>query len=126
MLQEEHSGQRRPGTYRGPVVDERNAGLEQAVSVSGLLGYLNFSDGRPDPRWQKQLNDAYAFLARRGEAQPWSALLEALTAGLRTLQDSGAAAFRNVTQADAALGLAARVLPAYRAYHADLLAHLED
>src|SRR5579872_3111174 len=105
MLQEEHSGQRRPGTYRGPVVDERYAGLEQAVSVSGLLGYLNFSDGRPDPRWQKQLNDAYAYLAQLDEAQPWSALLEVLKAGLRRLQDGGAAAFRNVTQAEAALAL---------------------
>ena len=44
------------------MVDECYAALEQAVSVSGLLGYLNFSDGRPDPRWQKPLNDAYAFL----------------------------------------------------------------
>ena len=45
--------------------------LEQAASLSGLLGWLNFSDGRPDPRWQKQLNDAYAFLAeqRRGRAR---------------------------------------------------------
>jgi hypothetical protein len=108
------------------VVDERYAGLEQAVSVSGLLGYLNFSDGRADPRWQKQLNDAYAYLAQHGEAAPWSALLEALTAGLRKLRDGGAAAFRNVTQAEAALSLAGRVLPAYRAYHADLLAHLDD
>src|SRR5690242_5247063 len=112
MLQGERIGQRRPGTYRGPVVDERYAGLEQAVSVAGLLGYLNFSDGRPDPRWQKQLNDAYAYLAGHGEAAPWSALLEALTAGLRKLQEGGAAAFRNVTQAEAALALTARVLPA--------------
>ena len=51
-------------------MDERYAGLEQAVSVSGLLGYLNFSDGRPDPRWQKQLNDAYAFLVEHDEATP--------------------------------------------------------
>ena len=52
------------------MVDERYAQLEQAVWHSGLLGWLNFSDGRPDPRWQKQLNDAYASLAEQGEAAP--------------------------------------------------------
>ena len=51
-------------------MDERLTELEQSASLSGLLGWLNFSDGRPDPRWQKQFNDAYAFLAERGEAAP--------------------------------------------------------
>jgi hypothetical protein len=107
-------------------VDERYAELERAVSVSGLLGYLNFSDGRPDPRWQKQFNDAYTFFAQRGETQPWRAVLEGLKAGLAKLHTGGSSAFRDVRQAEAALALAARVLPAYRAHHADLLAHLED
>lgn len=94
-------------------MDERLTELEQTASLSGLLGWLNFSDGRPDPRWQKQLNDAYSFLAERGEAAPWQALLDALTAGLRNLHAT-AAAFRDVRQAEAALALAGRVLPAYR------------
>ncbi len=106
-------------------MDERLTELEQTASLSGLLGWLNFSDGRPDPRWQKQLNDAYSFLAERGEAAPWQALLDALTAGLRNLHAT-AAAFRDVRQAEAALALAGRVLPAYRAHHADLLAHLDN
>ena len=42
-------------------MDPRHAELEQVVSASALLGYLNFSNGRPDPRWQKQLDDAYAY-----------------------------------------------------------------
>ena len=46
-------------------MDERYGGLDEAVSAAKLLGYLNFSDGRPDPRWQKLLNDAYAYLAGR-------------------------------------------------------------
>jgi hypothetical protein len=107
-------------------VEERHAELEQAASASALLGYLNFSDGRPDPRWQKQLNDAYAFLAGRGEAAPWTALLDWLGARLRQLHAAGAAAFRDVAQAREVLALVGRVLPAYRAHHADLLAHLED
>ena len=56
-------------------MEDRPVQLEQVVSTSALLGYLNFSDGRPDPRWQKQLNDAYAFLAGHGEPEPWQALL---------------------------------------------------
>jgi hypothetical protein len=107
------------------VVDERISALELAVPVSGLLGYLNFSDGRPDPRWQRQFDDAFAFLAERDDA-PWQALLQCLPILLRRLQEGGAAAFRDVRQAEAAIGLAARVLPAYRQHHADLLAHLTD
>ena len=114
-----------PAGGGGPAVDDRFTKLEQAAPLSGLLGWLNFSDGRPDPRWQKQLNDAYAFLADDGEPAPWQALLDALTAGLHKLHGS-AAAFRDVRQAEAALALAAKVLPAYRTHHADLLAHLDD
>jgi len=107
-------------------VDERYAQLEKVFSASALLGYLNFSDGRPDPRWQKQLNDAYAFLAEHGEAAPWQALLDWLADALNRLREGGGAAFRDVTQAQEVLSLAARVLPAYRRHHADLLAHLSD
>ena len=98
---------------------------EQAVLLSSLLGWLNFSDGRPDSRWQKQFNDAYAFFAEQGEPFPWLALLEALTSELRELHSS-APAFRDVRQAETTLALANRVLPAYRKHHGDLLAHLHD
>ncbi len=114
-------GARRKGT----AVDERLAKLNQAVPTSGLLGWLNFSDGRQDSRWQKQLNDAYAFLAEQGEPKPWQALLEMLTAGLGELHAT-APAFRDVGQAETILALAGNVLPAYREHHADLLAHVED
>jgi hypothetical protein len=107
-------------------VDERVTALEQAVPVSGLLGYLNFSDGRPDPRWQRQLDDAFAFLVEHGETAPWQALLDSLPLLLRRLHDGAAAAFRDVRQAEGVLTLATRVLPAYRHHHADLLAHLTD
>jgi hypothetical protein len=107
-------------------VDERLAELEQAVPASALLGYLNFSDGRPDPRFQKQLNDAFSFLAEHGVAAPWSALLDWLASRLRELHAAGSGAFRDVTQAEEVLDLVRRTLSAYRAHHADLLAHLED
>src|SRR6185437_12024584 len=106
--------------------EERYAELEKIVPASGLLGYLNFSDGRPDPRWQKQLNEAHAFFSQHDAPAPWLALLDFLRAGLRRLSASGSAAFRDVRQAEAVLALAPRVLEAYRRHHADLLAHLTD
>ncbi|HWG44586.1 MAG TPA: hypothetical protein VN688_17550 [Gemmataceae bacterium] len=115
-----------PKEEEEPAVDHRHEQLEQIVSASALLGYLNFSDGRPDPRWQKQMNDAYAFLAEQGEPMPWQALLAWLSASLRTLHAGDGAAFRDVTQAENVLTLADRVLPAYRRHHGDLLAHLDD
>jgi len=108
------------------TVDERYAQVEKIVSASALLGYLNFSDGRPDPRWQKQLNDAYAFFAEHGEAAPWQALCDWLRDALHRLHAEGSAAFRDVSQAEDVLTLTVRVLPAYRRHHADLLAHLDD
>ncbi len=107
-------------------MEQRHAQLEQVASTSGLLGYLNFSDGRPDPRWQKLLNDAFAHYARAGEPRPWEALLEGLAAHLDRLHHSGSSAFKDVSQAGAVLGFTAALLPAYRHYHADLLAHLPD
>jgi hypothetical protein len=107
-------------------VDQRYTQLEQKVSASAVLGYLNFSDGRADPRWQKQFNDAYAFLAEQQEPAPWQALLDWLSSRLTALHAGGSGAFRDVTQAETVLALAGRVLSAYRQHHADLLAHLED
>jgi hypothetical protein len=107
-------------------VEERLAELEQVVSASALLGYLNFSDGRPDPRFQKQLHDAYAFLAEHGKAAPWYVLLDWLADRLDQLHAGGAGAFRDVSQAREVLDLVHRALVAYRAHHADLLAHLDD
>ena len=88
---------RRPMGQEGSAVDERYAELEQAASLSGLLGYLNFSDGRPDPRWQKQLNDAYAFLAERGVGRALAGAARLRwRASLRQLHAAGSAAFRDV------------------------------
>src|SRR5262249_17981292 len=94
--------------------------------AAGLLGYLNFSDGRPDPRWQRGLNDAFAFFAKRGDAEPWLALCRWLSVRLADLQTGGTAAFRDVTQARGVLAVFPAVLKAYRAHHGDLLFHQSD
>jgi hypothetical protein len=109
------------------TVDERFGNLDQRVSASALLGYLNFSEGRPDPRWQRQLNEAFALLAERGGAAPWQALYDWLSTRLEALRAEGAAAFRDVTQARAVLDLAlGKLLRAYRRHHADLLGQRSD
>src|SRR5262249_41267404 len=79
------------------------------------------------PRWQKQLNEAFAVLAERGEPAPWQALHSWLSMRLETLRTDGAAAFRNVTQAREVLDLALdKLLRAYRRHHTELLAHRTD
>ncbi len=102
---------------------------EQGRLSSALLGYLNFSDGRPDPRWQQKLNEAVATLARREGLQPGSAvrpLLVQLRDDLHVLHDAANPAFRDIVQAETVLTLAGEVLTAYRQHHADMFAHLHE
>ena len=97
----------------------------QSSSSQALLGYLNLAEGRPDPRFQQQLNDLYAQIANAGGERPWDGVHQTLVNGLRELHQSGAAAFRDIDQAEAVLRIAfEEVLPAYRRHHADLLGHL--
>src|SRR4051812_30279856 len=101
--------------------------LSRKTEPGKLLGYLNFSDGRPDPKFQKGLADACGFLAAAGEAAPWVALHRWLTEALAELEASGSPVFRDATQARAVVAAALGRLPAaYRAHHADLLAHQPD
>lgn len=100
--------------------------LDQRLPVASVLGYLNFSDGRPDARFQRHLNDAWAVLGEYGSVRPWDDLFAWLADALPRLAASGQAAFRDITQASAVLDLARRTLPAYRAFHQDLLPHRTD
>src|SRR5437870_9141056 len=98
------------------MVDDSLATLDAAVPLQALLGYLNLSTGKPDPRFQKQLSDAYGFFAQRGERNPHEAIRRALQARLTELGASGSSAFRDARQAETVLALVFdRILPAYRA-----------
>jgi hypothetical protein len=98
-----------------------------AEALQSLLGYLNFSTGRPDPRFQKTLAEIYDRLALAGVNEPWTALAQQLRDRLGQLQAAGSAAFRDAHQAESILAMAFdQVLPAYRTHHADLLFHLSD
>lgn len=108
------------------IVDELLGDLEGTVVLSSLLGYLNFSDGRPDPRWQKQFHDVCALLVQRTVPRYWDVLTNLLGQRLHQLHREGSAAFRDIQQAERVLALLPRVLGAYREHHRHLLAHLSD
>lgn len=94
-----------------------------------LLGYLNFSDGRPDPKFQRGLAAlAASLLAQTCDEGPLHERLAAfLQDELARLQAAQAPAFRDVQQGQAVIQVALRELPrAYRQHHADLLAHQPD
>src|ERR1043165_226608 len=109
------------------TLDDRFRGIDEHVPLETLLGYLNFSEGRPDPRFQKQLHDAYVFLMQHGSVKPWEDLRDLLRARLHQLHQNGSPAFADRTQAEAVIRLVFDdVLRAYRDHHRDLLAHQED
>src|SRR5262245_48554394 len=112
---------------RGTAVDEHSPSQQGAGTLRGILGYLNFSAGKPDARFQKQFDEAWAaFATRKGDA-PWQALRDALRAELRDLHTANVSPFQDVAQAEAVLGLIFdHLLPAYRHHHEDLLFHQTD
>ncbi len=101
--------------------------LTRRFDGSALLGYLNFSDGRPDPRFRKGLAEVFAYLQSHGHATPWTATQQWLTARATELEGSGSAAFRDLAQAKDVIPAAFADVPAaYRHHHADLLPHQTD
>lgn len=101
--------------------------LNRKTEPAKLLGYLNFSDGRPDPKFQKGLADAFGHLLAAGEAAPWAVVPGWLLQATAELEASGSAAFRDTAQARGVIEAAFVRLPtAYRRHHADLLAHQAD
>jgi len=99
------------------------AGADEALALREILGYLNFSNGTPDVRFQSHLNT----LAQRLTSEPGGARLRRdLDEALGRLA-AESSAFSNSEQARAAIALIfERLLPGYRAHHADLLFHLTE
>lgn len=108
-------------------MDASLPGLAERVPPPALLGYLNYSDGRADPKFQRALDEAFAFLLARHEERPWEVIGRWLRDQADALRAAGSPAFRDVTQAQAVADLAfGPVLTAYRGHHRDLLAHQSD
>ena len=89
-----------------------------------ILGYLNFSDGRSDSKWQSLVNDAFA--AAPGVERPWEHILDLWSGDLEKMVSSGSSVFRDGAQAACALRVARQTLSGYRAFHADLLGHCSE
>lgn len=92
--------------------------------VEKILGYLNFSDGRPDPKWQSLVNEGFASIP--GVSRPWELLLDQWSLELDRLIADGSAVFRDGSQAARALMVARQAIPGYQAYHAELLGHCAE
>src|SRR5262245_65513004 len=112
-----------PGAERNkPRMDGIFHELSRKIEPGKLLGYLNFSDGRPDAKFQKGIADAVAFFIAAGEAAPWESLHGWLAGALAELEASGSPAFRDTAQARGVVGAAVGKPPAAdRKHHADLL-----
>ena len=103
------------------------AELTRRLDGSALLGYLNFSDGRADVKFRKGVAELFAALLEADAAAPHEAAHRWLAHRAAELEAAGSAAFRDLTQAKAALETAFVTLPAaYRAHHVDLLSHQPD
>lgn len=95
------------------------------TALEEILGYLNFSSGRADPRVWRNFNEVFGQLEQSeiSAQQPWEQLRALLGKYLRHLQATKPA-FAEIGQAEAVLTLAFdRVLPGYRHFHRDLLYH---
>ena len=77
--------------------------LGARVPPQSLLGYLNFSDGRPDAKFQRAFNQAYAVLLDSGIPTPWLTLGEWLDRCAVELSETGSSAFLDVSQARAVI-----------------------
>ena len=101
--------------------------LTQLFDPSKPLGYLNFSDGRADPRFRKLLADVFGHLLAKRDPAPWITVRDWLLAAAEDLERSGSAAFADSSRAKEVVRIACgELLTAYREHHRDLLAHQPD
>jgi hypothetical protein len=105
----------------------KSAAPESAL-LEEAVGYLNFSSGTSDPKFLRTLNELFQ-LVEAGcgpECHPAAALCARLEKRMAELSATSKP-FGDVSQARAVVGLLRdHLLPAYRAFHRDLLWHQQD
>ena len=101
-------------------MDLQELGEEQLLQLQSVLGYLNFSSGKSDPAFLKDLSQTWDWTQESAAGEPTCAVLEHL---LRTaLGQMTSEAFSNSDQAASVIDLVfSQVLPAYREFHRDTL-----
>ncbi|HWL07721.1 MAG TPA: hypothetical protein VNQ76_04905 [Planctomicrobium sp.] len=94
------------------------------VAARETLGYLNFSNGNPDPRFLQNFNTLWGALPEKEDRR--LLLIQTLQNTLKELETSQPA-FADSQQAASVLLLGLDELyTAYREFHSDLLHHLQD
>src|SRR3954469_14707552 len=103
-----------------------DAGLSALLEV--VVGYLNFSSGLSDPKFLRAMNSLFAAVECNcdGKQQPALVLSDRLQRRMDELVAS-ASALGDVSQARSVVRLLRdHLMPAYRAFHRDLLWHQSD
>lgn len=92
---------------------------QDAAVATELLGYLNFSGGRSDAKFERNVNDLLSSVS-------WNQVAETLRTVLAELYESSPT-FGDCTQARQVISLTFdHAIGAYREHHRDLLFHLKD
>src|SRR6476620_11357134 len=105
-----------------------NPDANMSALLEEAVGYLNFSSGASDPKFLRAINALFANVecGCDKDCQPALILCDMLEQRMNELSAS-ASAFGDVSQARAAIGLLRdHLLPAYKAFHRDLLWHQSD
>lgn len=106
------------------ILNRLSAEVQQ--QVRDCLGYLNLSGGAFDPTFYANLNALFAQFDKRKSNSAVSRLRQCLLEGCAAYAGAGKA-FGDLSQARTLIELVfGHLLPAYREFHADLLAHLPD
>ncbi|QDT99126.1 hypothetical protein [Gimesia aquarii] len=88
-----------------------------------ILGYLNFSNGKPDPKFRFNWNQLFSELDRLPSAE---ILYSLLSSELNALKGT-TPAFQEIKQAENVLRIAFKeCLPQYKQHHRDLLFHVTE
>ena len=99
------------------------------ASLDEVIGYLNFSSGSPDPKFLRNINQLFESIeADLPRQHSLSVFCHWLREAIDRLSRKGGA-FADAEQSEAILSmLEAKLLPAYRQFHGDLLFHqkIED
>lgn len=91
------------------------------TALTRVLGYLNYSNGKPDAAFLTQFNQ---LSVHAGVADSWAPLQTLLLERLAALMETSPT-FKDAAQAQAVIPLVIeKLLPAYQAWHSDLLFHL--
>ncbi len=107
--------------------DGSKSEIDDEAVLEDIVGYLNFSSGASDPKFLRHLDELYCLLEPKvSREKSLNEVVCRLQKTIDRLQTSGGP-FADVSQARAVVQLLdKKLLPAYRAFHHDLLFHQQE